>query len=225
MSILDILLIVTALTAALWWAVSRHRRPAVLEALSFAAAFSAVLRLLVEGMRWQLVPWQVLHSGRGGGRLRRWRPGHSRRWRRAIARGAARRRARRRRRGSPHGVRARRCPSRPVRIGAAARSSAGLIPARGDADARTRRTTGRSSRRRGTRATRARDVQFRTSRRRAACPARSAACRPFMFGSFGGVDDPRHGRCSDQRRPEDLAGAAVLARSVAPARDVLGALR
>ena len=45
MSILDRLLIVTALAAALWWAVSRHRRPAGLEAFSFAAAFLAVLTL------------------------------------------------------------------------------------------------------------------------------------------------------------------------------------
>jgi hypothetical protein len=60
MSILDTLLIVTALTAALWWAVSRHRRPAVLEAFSFAAASVTVLTLALEDMRWQLVPWQVL---------------------------------------------------------------------------------------------------------------------------------------------------------------------
>ena len=43
MSILDTLLIATTLTAALWWAVSRQRRPAVLAAFSFAAAFLAVL--------------------------------------------------------------------------------------------------------------------------------------------------------------------------------------
>src|SRR6266542_6262753 len=87
MSILDRLLIVTSLTAALWWAVSRHRRPAVLEAFSFAAAFLAVLTLALEDMRWQLVPWQVLATAvAAGAALRRWRPGHSRRWRRVIAR-------------------------------------------------------------------------------------------------------------------------------------------
>jgi predicted dienelactone hydrolase len=87
MSILDTLLIVTALTAALWWAVSRHRRPAVLEAFSFAAAFLTVLTLALEDMRWQLVPWQILATAvAAAAALRRWRPGHSRRWRRVIAR-------------------------------------------------------------------------------------------------------------------------------------------
>ncbi len=87
MSILDRLLIVTALTAALWWAVSRNRRPAVLEAFSFAAALLTVLTLALEDMRWQLVPWQVLAIVvAAAAALRRWRPGHSRRWRRVIAR-------------------------------------------------------------------------------------------------------------------------------------------
>jgi fucose 4-O-acetylase-like acetyltransferase len=87
MSILDTLLIVTALTAALWWAVSRHRRPAVLEAFSFAAASVTVLTLALEDMRWQLVPWQVLAVAvAAAAALRRRRPGHSRRWRRVIAR-------------------------------------------------------------------------------------------------------------------------------------------
>src|SRR5439155_11795648 len=87
MSILDTLLIVTALTAALWWAVSRHRRPAVLEAFSFAAPLLAVLTLALEDLRWQLVPWQVLAVAvAAAASLRRWRPGHSRRWRRVIAR-------------------------------------------------------------------------------------------------------------------------------------------
>jgi fucose 4-O-acetylase-like acetyltransferase len=87
MSILDTLLIVTALTSALWWAVSRHRRSAVLEAFSFAAALLAILTLALEGMRWQLVPWQVLATAvAAAAALRRWRPGHSRRWRRVIAR-------------------------------------------------------------------------------------------------------------------------------------------
>src|SRR5438094_1126933 len=87
MSILDKLLIVTALTAALWRAVSRHRRPAVLEVFSFAAALLAVLTLALEDMRWQLVPWQVLAVAVAAvAALRRWRPGHSRRWRRVVAR-------------------------------------------------------------------------------------------------------------------------------------------
>jgi dienelactone hydrolase len=87
MSILDTLLIVSALTAALWWAVSRHRRAAVLEAFSFAAASLAVLTPALEDMRWQLVPWQVLAVAvAAAAALRRWRPGRSRRWRRVIAR-------------------------------------------------------------------------------------------------------------------------------------------
>src|SRR5215212_8713608 len=87
MSILDTLLIVTALTAALWWAASRHRRPAVLQALSFAAAFLAVVTPALEGLRWQLVPWQVLATAvAAAAALRRRRPGHSRRWRRVLGR-------------------------------------------------------------------------------------------------------------------------------------------
>src|SRR2546428_913977 len=85
MSILDRLLIVTALTAALWWAVSRNRRPAVLEAFSFGAAFLTVLTLALEDMRWQLVPWQVFAIAvAAAAALRRWRPGHFRRSRRAM---------------------------------------------------------------------------------------------------------------------------------------------
>src|SRR5436305_6313763 len=88
MSIFDRLLIVTALTAAIWWAVSRHRRAGVLEAFSFAAALLTVLTLALEETRWQLVPWQVLALAvTAAAALRRWRPGHSRRWRRVIGRG------------------------------------------------------------------------------------------------------------------------------------------
>jgi len=87
MSILDRLLIVTALTAALWWAVSRHRRPPGLEAFSFAALLLAVLTLALEDARWQLAPWQILaFAVAGAAAVRRWRPGRSRRWRRVIAR-------------------------------------------------------------------------------------------------------------------------------------------
>src|SRR5256885_8460411 len=87
MSILDILLIVTALTAALWWTVSRHRRPAGLEAFSFAAAFLAVLTLALDDTRWQPVPWHGLTTAvAGAAALRRWPPGHSRPWPRLNAR-------------------------------------------------------------------------------------------------------------------------------------------
>src|SRR3989442_12025209 len=87
MSAPDTLLIVPALPAALWWAVSRHRHPAVLEAFSFAAAFLTVLTLALEGMRWQLVPWQVLALAvAAAAALRPLRPGHSPPWRRVIPR-------------------------------------------------------------------------------------------------------------------------------------------
>src|SRR3954447_7068242 len=85
MSIVDTLLIVTTLTAALWWAAARDRLQAVLEALSFAAALLAVVTL--EDMHWQLVPWQALAMAvAAAAALRRRRPGRSRRWRRVIAR-------------------------------------------------------------------------------------------------------------------------------------------
>ena len=89
MSILDTLVVGTAFIAAVWWAVSRHWRPAVLEAFSFAALLLAVLALALEDMRWQLVPWQILALAvAAAAALRRWRPGRSRRWRRVIARSA-----------------------------------------------------------------------------------------------------------------------------------------
>src|SRR5207248_2001992 len=46
-----------------------------------------VLAVALEDTRWQLVPWQDLAIAvAGAAALRRWRPGHSRRWRRVIAR-------------------------------------------------------------------------------------------------------------------------------------------
>lgn len=87
MSILDTLLVCIALIAAVWWAVSRRRRPAVLEAFSFAALLLAVVTLALEDLRWQLVSWQTLAvAAAAAAALRRWRPGRSRRWRRVIAR-------------------------------------------------------------------------------------------------------------------------------------------
>ncbi len=88
MSIIDGLMVVAALAAALWWALSRRRRPAALEALSLGALLLAVITLAVDGVQWQLVPWQVLALAvTVAAALRRWRPGHSRRWRRVIGRG------------------------------------------------------------------------------------------------------------------------------------------
>jgi predicted dienelactone hydrolase len=81
-------MVVVALAAGLWWAFSRRRRQALLQLFSVAALALAVVTLIVEGPRWQLVPWQVLAlSVAAAAALRHWRPGHSRRWRRAVGRG------------------------------------------------------------------------------------------------------------------------------------------
>ena len=76
---IHILMVVVSLTAGLWWALSRRRRPAALEALSVTALALAAATLAVEGLRWQLVPWYVvaLAVGAAAG-LRRWRRGRSR---------------------------------------------------------------------------------------------------------------------------------------------------
>src|SRR5581483_1574202 len=67
--------------------VSRHRRRAVLEVVSFAAAFQTGITLVFEETQWQLVPWQLLALAVGtAAAFRRWRPGRSRRWRRVVAR-------------------------------------------------------------------------------------------------------------------------------------------
>lgn len=87
MSVLDALLIAVVFAAAVWWLFWRNRRPALLEALSIAAIVLAVATVLVEGLRWQLVPWQALAVVVAtAAALRRWRPGRSGRWRRVIGR-------------------------------------------------------------------------------------------------------------------------------------------
>ena len=81
------LMVVVVLTAALWWALSRQRRAAVLQALSAAAFVLAGITLAVEGLRWQLVPWFVLALAvLVAAALRRWRPDRSRRSRRVGGR-------------------------------------------------------------------------------------------------------------------------------------------
>ena len=80
-------MIVVSLAAGLWWGFSRKRRPALLEVFSIAALVLAVGAFLIVGVRWQLVPWQVLALAvAAAAALRRWRPGHSRRWRRVVGR-------------------------------------------------------------------------------------------------------------------------------------------
>ena len=87
-NVLDWLLVVDGFVAASWWALSRHRQPDVLQVLSLGALVLAIATLVGEGVQWQLVPWQVLAgSVAAAAAFRRWRPGHSRRWRRAIGRG------------------------------------------------------------------------------------------------------------------------------------------
>jgi dienelactone hydrolase len=88
-STIDRILIIVTFATAVWWAVSRRRRPDALAAISVCALVSAVGSLAVEGVVWQLVPWQLLAGAvAGAAALRHWRPGRSRRWRRVIGRSA-----------------------------------------------------------------------------------------------------------------------------------------
>ena len=87
MSTIDRILIIVTLVAALWWAISRRRRPGALAALSVGALVVAAATFALEGSVWQLVPWQLLAVAvAGAAALRRWRPGSSRRWHRLIGR-------------------------------------------------------------------------------------------------------------------------------------------
>ena len=85
---IGMVMVVVALVAGLGWGFSRRRCPALLQVLSIAALALAIATLLAEGVRWQLVPWQGLALAVAtAAALRRWRPGHSRRWRRVAGRG------------------------------------------------------------------------------------------------------------------------------------------
>ncbi len=87
MSLLDRLMIIAALAAGVWWAFSRGRRPAALQAVSVAALALAVAVVVAEGLRWQLVPWQVVAVAVAtAAALRRWRPGRFGGWRRVMGR-------------------------------------------------------------------------------------------------------------------------------------------
>jgi predicted dienelactone hydrolase len=85
---IDTVMVVVTLATGLWWVFSRRRQEAMLGAFSIASVAMAGATLLAEGLRWQLVPWQVLALAVAVAvALRRWRPGHSRRWRRVVGRG------------------------------------------------------------------------------------------------------------------------------------------
>jgi dienelactone hydrolase len=82
-------MIAVVLASALWWALSRDRRPGALQALSLAALVLAVATLAADGIQWQLVPWQLIALAvAAAAAFRRWRPGRSRRWRRVVGRAA-----------------------------------------------------------------------------------------------------------------------------------------
>jgi dienelactone hydrolase len=86
-NILDWLMVIDGFVAASWWALSRHRQPDALQVLSLGALLLAGATLAFNGAQWQLVPWQILAASvAAAAAFRRWRPGHSRRWRRAIGR-------------------------------------------------------------------------------------------------------------------------------------------
>ena len=89
MSPLDRLLVLVVLVAAPWWAFSRRRRPEQLGRLSAAAVALAAATVVLDGPRWQMVPWQALAVAVGAAAaLRHGRPGRSRRALRVIGRGA-----------------------------------------------------------------------------------------------------------------------------------------
>ena len=60
MNVLESLLILVATLSALWWAFARHRAPVALERLSLAGLGLGALAVALEGVHWQLVPWQLL---------------------------------------------------------------------------------------------------------------------------------------------------------------------
>src|SRR5438067_12307548 len=60
MNMLESVLMLAATLAALWWAFARHRAPLALEWLSLAGLGLGVLAVALEGLHWQLVPWQLL---------------------------------------------------------------------------------------------------------------------------------------------------------------------
>jgi hypothetical protein len=74
-NVVDAALIVTTGVTAAWWAVARTRQPIALGVLSLGAFGVAVITLLMDGMHWQLVSWQLLAVAcAAAAGLRRWSP-------------------------------------------------------------------------------------------------------------------------------------------------------
>jgi predicted dienelactone hydrolase len=89
LSVLEVGLVVVTLLAAGWWVGARDYFPAALNVVSLVALGLAVAVRLIEGPRWQLVPWQVAAVVVGAmAGMRLWRPGRSRKWTRFLGRAA-----------------------------------------------------------------------------------------------------------------------------------------
>src|SRR5947209_17880813 len=89
MNVLESLLILAATVSALWWAFARHRAPVALEWLSLAGVGLGVLAVALEGVHWQLAPWQLLALACAAvALLRRQRLARSRRVVRVVGRAA-----------------------------------------------------------------------------------------------------------------------------------------
>jgi predicted dienelactone hydrolase len=85
--LLDSIVFIAALAAAVWWAIARRHWPRGLDRVSLGAAALAVLALAVDGPRWQLVPWQIIAAAAAAAAVvRRLRTTPSRRWARAVGR-------------------------------------------------------------------------------------------------------------------------------------------
>src|SRR6266849_2308777 len=74
-STIDRIMIIVTVASVVWWLISRRRRPKALAALSVGALVMAVATVALEGVVWQLVPWQFLAVAvTGAAALRHWRP-------------------------------------------------------------------------------------------------------------------------------------------------------
>src|ERR1700704_6273048 len=89
MNVLESPLILAATLSALWWAFARHRAPVALEQVSLVGLGLGVLAVALEGVHWQLVPWQLLALACAAvAALRRQRLARSRRLFRVVGRAA-----------------------------------------------------------------------------------------------------------------------------------------